>query len=72
MGLLDWVKNRNRSKIPVEPGFDPREHGHKTWKGVFAEIRHDEALAKRRDATGREPESSHPKVKADRGKSVER
>jgi hypothetical protein len=54
MGLLDWIRNRNVPKAP-EPDLDPKAHGHESWKGVFAEIRGDEAPAKRLDETGREP-----------------
>jgi len=64
MRLIDWIKNRGR-EIPKDPELDPRAHGHKTWKGVFTEMRHDEALAKLRDETGREPESNalpYPKI----------
>jgi hypothetical protein len=50
MGLIDWIKNRGRQN-PVDPELDPRAHGHKNWKGVFAELREDYALAKQRDET---------------------
>ena len=55
MGFLDWMRNRNGQK--PDPDLDPRTHGHNTWQGVFDEIRQDEALAKIRDQTGREPET---------------
>jgi hypothetical protein len=71
MGLIDWIKNRGRQN-PVDPELDPRAHGHKNWKGVFAEQREDCALGKQRDETGREPESHASKAKARRGPSVER
>ena len=58
MRLLDWINNRNRPDSSVASEFDPKTHGHKDWKGVFAEIRHDEALARVRDETGREPSSA--------------
>ena len=71
MGLIDWIKNRGRQN-PVDPEFDPRVHGHKNWKGVFAEMREDYALAKQRDETGREPECRNQKKNARRGPSMER
>ena len=57
---------------PRERDLDPKAHGHENWKSVFAEMRGDEALAKRRDETGREPESGDPKTKPGRGRSMER
>lgn len=71
MGLIDWIKNRGRQN-PVDPEFDPRAHGHKNWKDVFAELREDQALAKQRDETGKEPESRAPKAKAGRSRLMER
>jgi hypothetical protein len=71
MGLLDWIRNRNRPE-PVCGELDPRAHGHASWKEVFAEIRADEALAKQRNETGREPECRNPKSNVRRGPSVER
>lgn len=58
MKLLDWIRNRNRPESSVDSGFDPKAHGHKDWKGVFAEIRHDESLARLRNETGCEPPSA--------------
>jgi hypothetical protein len=57
MRLLDWIKNRNRPDPSTAPEFSPKEYGHSTWEGLWAEIRHDEALAKIRNETGREPPS---------------
>lgn len=71
MGLIDWIRDRGR-QMPVDPELDPRAHGHRNWKGVFAELREDYALAKQRDETGREPESLASKAKARRGPSMER
>lgn len=59
MGLLDWIKERTGTS---SGDLDPRAHGHKTWKGVFNEIREDEALAKVRDVTGKEPPSRNQKT----------
>ncbi len=57
MGLFDFMKGRGgKSDPPQDPDFDPKIHGHKTWGGVYAEIRADEASAKLRNETGREPE----------------
>ena len=58
MGMLDWINNRHRPDASIASGFDPKAHGHKDWKGVFAEIRHDEALARVRNETGCEPPSA--------------
>jgi hypothetical protein len=69
MGLLDWIRNR-KSNEPNE--FGPREHGHESWKEVFAEMRGDERLAKQRDQTGREPESRTQKAKPGRSRSWDR
>jgi hypothetical protein len=69
-GVFHWTNARSSESAALkasygirdarERGFDAKsfakEHGHKNIKGLFAEIRHDEALAKIRDATGREPE----------------
>ena len=57
--LLDWIKERTGS---YHPDFDPRAYGHKTWEGVYNEIREDEALAKVRDATGKEPQGNNVKT----------
>jgi hypothetical protein len=57
--LLDWIKERTGM---FNPQLDPRAHGHETWEGVYDEIRGDEALAKERDATGKEPASPKPKT----------
>jgi hypothetical protein len=58
MKLLDWIKNRNRADSSVDSQFDPKAHGHENWRGVFAEIRHDESLARARNETGCEPPSA--------------
>lgn len=50
--LSDWIKERTGR---FSEDLDPRAHGHETWAGVFNEIREDEALAKRRNETGKEP-----------------
>lgn len=50
--LLDWIKERTGR---FHADLDPRAHGHETWKGVSNEIREDEALAKVRNETGKEP-----------------
>ena len=34
--LLDWIKQQTGS---YHPDLDPRAHGHKTWEGLFNEIR---------------------------------
>ena len=52
--LLDWIKQRTGR---YHEDFDPRAYGHATWEGLYDEIRQDEALAKVRDATGKEPPS---------------
>ncbi len=66
MGLLDWIKSsRNRSALHAETSEDrvlnPREHGRASMRDLASEIHGDEALAKLRDETGREPESG-PKL----------
>ena len=71
MGLIDWIKNRGRQN-PADPEFDPRAHGHKNWKGVFAELRHDEAMAKERNLTGKEPECRASQAKVLSGPGIER
>jgi len=70
MGVLDWIRDRNRPKSPGDPDLDPKTHGHKTWKGVFAEIHKDEALAKRRNESGREPDGRNQKEKPGRSPST--
>jgi hypothetical protein len=70
MGLLDWIRNRNKPNVPDE--FDPRAHGHASWKEVFAEMHGDERLAKQRDETGREPENRTQKAKPGRSQSWDR
>ena len=72
MGLLAWIRDRNRPKSPGDPDLDPKMHGHKTWKGVFAEIHKDEALAKLRHETGREPDCGKQKGKPPRGPAIGR
>lgn len=64
MGLLSFIKNRNREfiKPPKDPEFNPKAHGHETWKGVYTELRADEALAKQRNETGHEPEGNNQKT----------
>lgn len=57
--LLDWIKERTGS---FHPELDPRAHGHATWKEVYEEMRADERLAKLRDETGKEPESTNEKA----------
>lgn len=66
MGLLDFIRNRKSAPENADP--DPRAHGHATWKGVFDEIRGDEALAKLRNETGQEPESPGKQVNEDHAK----
>ena len=69
MGFLDWLKGGNRKPVQQDPDFDPRVHGHESWKGVYAEIREDEALAKLRDNTGRERENVATR-KAEQGRAM--
>lgn len=57
--FLDWIKERTGS---FHQDLDPRAHGHETWKGVSNEIRADEALAKVRNETGKEPQSPNQKT----------
>jgi len=61
MGLLDFIRNRNRSK-DTDSDLDPKVHGHKNWKGVFSEIREDEVAGRLRRETGREPECRNSKT----------
>jgi hypothetical protein len=57
--LLDFIRQHTGR---YNEDLDPRAHGHKTWEGVFNEIREDEALAKVRDETGKEPKGNNVKT----------
>src|ERR1700689_4940277 len=61
MGFLDFVKYRDSQKSGV---LDPQERTPKITKAdrVSAEIQHDEALARKRDITGKEPTTEEAKV----------
>jgi hypothetical protein len=72
MGWLDWMKERNRPALPKGSELDPKTHGHEKWKGIYAEIRRDEGLARLRDETGREPECDGLKVKRQPDRGLER
>jgi hypothetical protein len=77
VGLLDWIKSsRNRSaahvKTTEEPLLNPREHGHASMRDLASEVRGDEALAKLRNETGREPESGPKMPGRVRGRGMER
>jgi hypothetical protein len=50
MAYLDWIKDGASKDAP---GKDKSRIG--KWDRVFAEIQHDEGLAKKRDLTGKEP-----------------
>jgi hypothetical protein len=63
MKFLEWIR-QHREKAELKAFA--REHGHKSIEGLWAEIRHDEALAKIRDETGREPECRSPKKTPER------
>jgi len=69
MSFLSWIKQRREN---AELKAFAREHGHDSIEGLWAEIRHDEMLAKERDASGREPECRSPKKKPQRGRGRER
>ena len=69
MSFLSWIKQRREN---AELKAFAREHGHDSIEGLWAEIRHDEMLAKERDASGREPECRSPKKNPERGPVRER
>lgn len=67
--LLDWIKERTGR---FHEDFDPRAHGHKSWEGVWQELRKDGALGKLRDESRRNAASRQGPQTADRGEGRER